>query len=254
MKSLLFAAFLALSAASPSSAQLRVFGPGGPAPAMKEAAERFEEQTGIQIEVVSGPTPQWIERARSEADLVYSGSDTMMTEFVRAMPGLLSQSEVMPLYDRPAAILVRKGNPLKIRGFRDLTRSDVDIMVVEGAGQTGLWEDLASRAGGIEFLRNLRKRIKEFAGNSGAARATWMKDPEIDAWIIWNIWQNANPDIADQVSIEPDIVLYRPMNVAVTRLSRSPDAARAFAIFLASREAKPIFERYGWRAPSETEN
>lgn len=252
MKSLLLAASMALCAASPLSAHLRVFGPGGPAPAVEEAAERFEEQTGIEIDVVSGPTPQWIERARHEADLVYSGSDTMMTEFVRAMPDVLSQSDVTLLYDRPAAILVRKGNPLRIRGFRDLVRSDIDVMVVEGAGQTGLWEDLASRAGGIDFHRKLRERIKEFAGNSGAARAAWVEDPEIDAWVIWNIWQNANPDIADQVRIEADIVLYRPMTVAVARSSRSPDDARAFAIFLGGCEAKRIFERHGWRAPAET--
>lgn len=250
MRSLLSVAVLLLMGTAPASAQVRVFGPGGPAPAMRDAAERFEQESGTKVEIVSGPTPQWIDRARGEADLIYSGSDTMMTEFVRALPDLLRQSDVTPLYDRPATILVRKGNPLRIRGFRNLTRSDVDVMVVEGAGQNGLWEDLASRAGGIDFIRKMRPRIKQYAANSAAAREAWTKHPEIDAWVIWNIWQVANPGIADQVAIERDIVLYRSMAVAVTRTNRSSADARAFATFLAGPEAANIFRRHGWRAPA----
>lgn len=249
-RAFLLAAAGALLAAGPASAKVRVFGPGGPAPAMREAAQRFEERSGIDVEVVSGPTSQWIERARIESDLIYSGSDTMMTDFVRAMPDALSQSDVAPLYDRPAAILVRKGNPLRIRGFRDLVRGDVDVMVVEGAGQNGLWEDLASRAGGIGFLQKLRPRIKHYAATSAAAREAWTTQPGIDAWIIWNIWQVANPAIADQVPIERDIALYRSMAIAPTRTTRSPADTRAFATFLRGAEAGRIFRRHGWRAPA----
>lgn len=144
---------------------------------------------------------------------------------------------------------MRKGNPRRIRGFRDLTRTDIAVMVVEGAGQNGLWEDLASRAGGIDFVRRLRPRIVRFAPNSAAARDAWTADPEIDAWVIWNIWEAANPAIADQVAIEPDIALYRSMAVAVTRKGRVSATARAFADFLSGPEAKRIFRRFGWWAP-----
>lgn len=247
---LLIAAASVLGTAAPASAQVQVFGPGGPAPAMREAAQRFEQKTGIDVEVVSGPTTQWIERAKLEADLIYSGSDTMMTDFVRALPQSLNQADVMPLYDRPATILVRKGNPLRLRGFRDLVRPGVDVLVVEGAGQDGLWEDLASRAGGIGFLRKLRPQIRTFATNSAAAREAWTSDPEIDAWVVWNIWQVENPTIADPVPVERDVVLYRSMAIAPTRTSQSPADTRAFADYLQSREAAQIFRRHGWRAPA----
>lgn len=212
MRTWFIAAAGALLAAGPAMAQVHVFGPGGPAPAMREAAQRFEEKTGTDVEVVSGPTQQWIDRAKTEADLIYSGSDTMITDFVRALPDALNQSDVLALYDRPAAIFVRKGNPLRIRGFRDLVRPDVDVMVVEGAGQDGLWEDLASRAGGIGFLRKLRPHIKMFATNSAAARDAWKSQPEIDAWVIWNIWQVENPTMQTRFRssvISPFIVRWR---------------------------------------------
>lgn len=247
---LMVATATVLLAAVPVSAQLRVYGPGGPAPAMKEAAAAFERKTRIKVEVTSGPTPGWIDKARRDADLVYSGSDMMMTGFVRALPKALRQSEVMPLYDRPSAILVRKGNPRNIRGFRDLTRSGIDVMVVEGAGQDGLWEDLASRAGGLAFLRQLRGNIRVFAVNSGEARKAWLERPEIDAWVIWNIWQIANPAIADQVPVEPDITLYRSMAVAPARPGRHSAETRRFVQFLQSAEGSAIFQRHGWRAPA----
>lgn len=251
MKYLLAAAIVSALIAAPATAQVKVYGPGGPAPAMREAAVQFEKDTGIDIEVVTGPTPQWIESARKDADVIFSGSDTMMPEFVRALPDALRQGDVQPLYDRPAAILVRKGNPAKIRGFRDLLRGDLDIMVVEGAGQNGLWEDLASRAGGIGFLQKLRPRIGVFAANSAEARAKWLAEPGIDAWIIWNIWQNANPAIADQVAIEPDIAIFRPMAVATTVSSDRKADAQAFTAFLASKAGAEIFRRHGWRAPGD---
>lgn len=248
MRRLITLLLAAMAFASPAAAQVLVFGPGGPAPAMKEAAKRFEQHTATKVEIVSGPTDQWLERARREADLVYSGSDTMMSGFVRAMPEALRQSEVVPLYDRPAAILVRKGNPKRIRGYRDLTREGLRVMVVEGAGQTGVWEDLASRAGGIDFLRKMRPRITTFAPNSAAAREAWIKDPQIDAWVIWNIWQTANPDIADIVPIEPAIVIYRSMAIVPSRAGKSLNGAQAFAKFLESAEAAAIFRDHGWRA------
>lgn len=251
MKYLLATAVVAALIATPAAAQVKVYGPGGPAPAVREAAAQFEKDTGIDIEVVSGPTPQWIENARKDADVIFSGSDTMMTDFVRALPTALRQADVQPLYDRPAAILVRKGNPAKIKGFRDLLRGDLDVMVVEGAGQNGLWEDLASRAGGIGFLRKLRPRIGVFAANSAEAREKWIAEPGIDAWIIWGIWQTANPAIADQVSIEREIVLYRPMAVATTTSSDQKADAHAFTAFLASKKGADIFRRHGWRAPAD---
>ena len=45
------------------SASLHVYGPGGPAPAMKEAAKEFEHKTGTAIIVTAGPTAEWIEQA-----------------------------------------------------------------------------------------------------------------------------------------------------------------------------------------------
>jgi accessory colonization factor AcfC len=51
--------------ASPSCAAqtLNVYGPGGPAPAMKEAAASFGATHNVEVNVTTGPTPKWGDRA-----------------------------------------------------------------------------------------------------------------------------------------------------------------------------------------------
>lgn len=53
---LLLTAFGTHQAAAQTSVGLRVYGPGGPAPAMKEAAKAFEQKTGTPVVVTAGPT------------------------------------------------------------------------------------------------------------------------------------------------------------------------------------------------------
>ncbi|NDP49081.1 MAG: extracellular solute-binding protein [Sulfuriferula multivorans] len=225
---------------------LNVYGPGGPAPAMKEAAAAFEQKTGTKVTVTAGPTPKWIDQAKADADVVYGGSETMMTDFVTAMDGRIQESEVQPMYLRPYSILVRPGNPKKIAGVRHLLKPGVNILVVNGAGQTGAWEDMAGRKGDIKTVRAIRKNIVGYAKNSAEARQKWIDDSSIDAWLIWNIWEVSNPDLADVVKIESDYAIYRDSNVVVTTQGKTNPAAQQFVDFLFSPEGARIFKKWGW--------
>ena len=226
---------------------LRVYGPGGPAPAMKEAAAAFEKKSGVSVEVTAGPTPAWIDKAKLDADVIYSGSETMMTDFTVAMEGRIVEPTIKPLYLRPLAILVRPGNPKNITGVKDLLRPGMKILVVNGAGQNGVWEDMAGRKGNIETVRRLRSNIASFAKNSAEARTTWTSQPELDVWLIWNIWQVANPKLADVVPIEADYAIYRDVGVGLTTQGTAKPLAKQFVEFLLSREGARIFKKWGWQ-------
>ena len=234
------------SAVAMAQGVLKMYGPGGPLPAMQEAATAFEAAYQIKVEIVGGPTPKWIDQARADADLIFSGSETMMTDYVWAMEERIVEQSITPLYLRPATILVRRGNPAKIRGFADLLKPGIKVLVVNGAGQNGLWEDIAGRKGNINTVRALRKNIVHYARNSADAKQVWTDKKEIDAWLIWNIWQVANPDLADVVPIEPGYRIYRDTGIALTRLGASNPAAKQFVEFLQSREGAKIFARWGW--------
>lgn len=240
-------------ATAPSKDTLHIYGPGGPLPAMREAAAEFGRRHGIMVEVVGGPTPQWLEKAKGDADLIFSGSEHMMTDFVRqldsAAAGRIDESTIEPLYLRAAAILVRPGNPKRIRRFEDLMKPGVKVLVVQGAGQTGLWEDVAGRTGHIAVVRAFRKNIGAFTPNSGVAKERWTSDQSFDAWLIWTIWQRANPELAEVVALRQPWLIYRDAGIALTREGREKQHAREFVAFLRSVDGARIFRRWGWITP-----
>ena len=235
-------------AAIPAHAQevVRAYGPGGPLPAMKEAAEVFSKARGGRVEVTGGPADAWLAKARADADVIFSGSEYMMTDFVKAMDGRIDESTIVSLYLRPSAILVRPGNPKGIRDLPDIARPGTKVLVVQGAGQTGMWEDMAGKQGDISLVRALRKNIVIHAASTGAAKQLWVEKPELDAWIVFNIWQIANPKLADLVPVSKDYVIFRSAGASLTKQGTQREAARRFVEFLQSREGAVIFRRWGW--------
>ena len=235
---------------------LMVYGPGGPLPAMQDAAGVFERTTGICVVVTGGPTGPWLAKARGDADVIVSGAENMMTDYIKQLgdtaggaaspPGRIDESTIVPLYLRPAAILTRKGNPRHIRGFEDLMRPGMKVLVVQGAGQNGLWEDVAGRRGNIADVRAFRRNIGAVAANSGEAKTTWTDDLSFDAWLIWNIWQVANPTVADVVPLSKRWVVYRDAGVALTAKGAGRQSARHFVAFLQSPAGARAFSRWGW--------
>jgi accessory colonization factor AcfC len=235
-----------LFAAASASADISIFGPGGPTPAMKEAATAFEAKTGIAVTVTAGPASNWMEEAKTDADAIYSGSQNMMDDFIASHGAIIGDS-VEPLFLRPSAILVRKGNPKKINGISDLVNRDLGLMVVDGAGQVGMWEDVVGRLRDVEAMKSFRANIDLLSPNSGAARESWNSDDSIDAWLIWNHWQIDNPDIADLVPTEPELTIYRDTSIALTEKGKNNDEAAQFSDFLKSDEAVEIFAAHGWQ-------
>ncbi|MGK2901222.1 MAG: substrate-binding domain-containing protein [Burkholderiaceae bacterium] len=232
-----------------AQAVINVYGPGGPAPAMQEAAKAFGATNKVTVNVAAGPTPQWVEKAKQDADVIFSGAENMFTDFAKVLPGAFELKDAYPLYLRPAAILVRPGNPKNIRGFRDLLAPNVKVLTVAGAGQIGVWEDVAGRTGDIAMVRAFRKNmVFPEAANSGAAKEQWTQQKDIDAWLIWNIWQVANPDLAQVVELDEPFRIYRDAGVVLTRKGQAEPQAAAFVEFLKSPAGQKIFAKWGWDA------
>jgi accessory colonization factor AcfC len=236
--------------ADKSAVTITAYGPGGPAPAMRDAAKVFGAKKGVNVVINAGPTPKWKDQAMQDADLIFSGSEYMMHDFAnKDLPGLIDPATIRTLYLRPSAILVRPGNPKKIKGIKDLAKPDRKILVVAGAGQLGMWEDVAGRTGDVKLVDGVRRNIGFAAPNSAEAKKLWNSDPTYDAWLIWTIWQKESPASADLVNTEPANTIYRSCGVALTNRSEHQALAKEFADFLQSPEGKAIFVKWGWKAP-----
>jgi accessory colonization factor AcfC len=244
---------LLAAGAATASAQdtLRVYGSEGPYPAIREAAAAFAADNDVEVTVVGDPTDNWLSQAKADADLIYSSAEFMMIDFIRELEGRLDEASVTPLYWRPSAILVRPGNPKHIRDFPDLLRPDVKVMVVNGSGQTALWEDMAGRQGNFRTVRALRENIVLFAANSTEARRLWLARKDIDAWLTWNIWYKADSRNSALVPVSQDYVIYRQCSIGITQQGKNRPAAERFVKFLTTPEAATIFAKWGWITTSE---
>lgn len=222
---------------------LYVYGPGGPLAPMKEAAERFGKEQAVRVVVTGGPEAKWIEKAQQDGDVVYGGAEYMLSQLALKYPALVDTRTREELYVRAAGLLVRKGNPKAIRRLEDLTHDDVRILDVEGAGQLGMWEDMA---GDATLINGIQKNIAAVATNTAEGIERWKTMPELDAWIIFESWHYRLKDETDLVRLPESQRVYRGTPVAITTFSDQKELARQFVGYLQSSEGQKIFMKWGW--------
>ena len=228
---------------------LRLYGSVGPSPAMEEAAMLFATRSDVKLEVVSGPRHVWRDKAALNADLMFSSADFMMSDYARSMDLKIDNESITPLFLRPSAILVRPGNPKQINDFPDLVRPGTNVMVVNSAGATGLWEDMAGKLEDIRTVRALRKNIVAFAANSDEAMMMWKTNADVDAWITWNTWHIPLRGRAELVPVSKPYRVLRTCSIALTVRGKAKPSAVEFIEFLKSPEAAGIFDTWGWMSP-----
>ncbi len=235
---------LLLSSLPVCAQTLHVYGPGGPLAPMRECASLYSRQSRIVVLVVGGTETQWIGKAQADADIIYGGAEYMLTEFGLKHPGFLAPGTRSELYPRAVGILVRKGNPKHIARLADLAQPGVAILDVNGAGQLGLWEDLAGRD---HLLAPLQQQIAVSVENSGEAVRLWGANQKLDAWITYESWQKLMPETTDFVPFPADKVISRGTPIAIAARSQQATAAQDFITFLHSPQAHAVFAKWGWQ-------
>lgn len=222
---------------------LFVYGPGGPQAAIEECAKLFSKKMSLPVKVVAGPEAKWIEQAKQNADIIFGGAEYMLTQFSMLHPGFIDSSTTTELYRRAAAILVRKGNPKKITSLRNLTKPGIKILDVNGAGQLGMWEDLAGKQ---NLIGGIQKNILKSFPNTALAIEAWKTDNQYDAIISFTSWYLRLKDVAQLVKIPLAQTVFRGTPVAVTTVTRQKKEAKEFIRFMLSAEGHIVFKKWGW--------
>ncbi len=223
---------------------LYVYGPGGPQAAMAECAAVFSKKMAIPVRVIAGPEAKWIEQAKQNADIVFGGAEYMLTQFKLQHPGLMDSTTRTELYNRGAGILVRPGNPKQIKSLKDLTKPGMNILEITGAGQLGMWEDLAGKQ---HLIGGIQKNIKGAFANTALAIDAWKNDKKYDAVIIFSSWYLRLKDLSQLVKIPSGENLYRGTPIAITTITNKKIAAEKFIQFLLSNNGHAIFKKWGWQ-------
>lgn len=214
---------------------LRAYGPGGPHHALKECADLFREKHGVSVEVYKAAPAELVRKLGEDGDIYFGGAEYMLDEFARENPGVLDLLSVEKLHPRRIGLLVRKGNPLDIRGIECLQRDGVDLLVVNLERMTKFYAPHHNR------MRNLRRQVS--TGQQGVA--SWRSSPELDAWVTYKSWGVELEKEAEFIEIPGDHA-QRFTPVALTRRTTQREAAKQFIAFLKSPEARRIFVDHGW--------
>lgn len=222
---------------------LFVYGPGGPQAPMEECGKLFSHRFSVPVKVTAGPEAKWIEEAKNKADIVFGGAEYMLIQFSMQHPGLIDSSTRTELYKRAAGILVRPGNPKKIRSFRDLSKPGIRLLDVNGAGQLGMWEDIAGKQ---DLIAAIQKNIVHSFGNTAQGIEAWKNDKSYDAWIIYKSWHYRLKDVTSLVTIPVSQTVFRGTPIAVTTITNQKADALKFINFLKTSEAHKVFIKWGW--------
>lgn len=230
----------------PKDGIISLYGAGGPHTALIKVGQIFTQKTGVKVLVGYGPETKWSENAHKNADIIWGTSQQSMTAFLENFKEFNSKN-VEPIYIRKAVIAVQKGNPKNIKGFDDLLKPNMKVVVVEGAGVyntsgTGVWEDIAGRLGSLSDVKKLRKNIVTFAKGSGAGFKAFKNGA--DAWITWTHWVKTHSKNADMVTFCKERVIYRDLSIVTN--SKADKKTEDFIAFLKGNEAKKIFSSEGW--------
>ena len=222
---------------------LKVCGPEGPAAPMKECAGIFTKLQGQRVEVMAGPEALWTARAKNDADVIYGGAEYMLSRFISDHSCIIEDNTRTSLYNRVGGILVRKGNPKRIKSFSDLAKDGIRLLEVNGEDEIGLWEDMAGRLG---LIPDIRKNIVVSVSSTNQAIEKWNTTPELDAWITFESWHYSLKDVTDLVHLPERERVYRGTPVAAATFYKNRESARLFIQFLKTEQCHAVFRKWGW--------
>jgi len=237
---------------------VRIFSARACAAPLEKAAELFEKQTGIHIEisVCSRHCAQPVaEEATGETggddflleisdagihDLAISGAEYLLDD--GEVRGIVQKHQRRTIANRVSAIIVPAGNPKNIQSIEDMAKPGVRVGVSVIDCLKGLWEDISGRLG---LLDKIRRNISYYA-NGCIAIVEAVATDQIDAAFGWGAFKHLEPDRIEIVEMPKEQQVSRGTGVGLLSFAKNTEAATQFMDFLASPESRRFYEEYGW--------
>lgn len=226
----------------PNQNNLHVFSAGAVAPPIKKCAEEFQAKFGTEFEFTVGKAENLIEEIAEtkKGDLLTCGSEFILDH--AQLKGLVLRETRKSLGSRTSAILVQRGNPRKIKSISDLAKEGMRVGVSVSGCLTGVWDDLATKAGYVEQIRN---NTVAYADGCGELMS-FINKKEVDAILGWDAFKNLNKETMDIIELPEDLRVHRSTAIGVITFSKNKESAKKFIDFLVSEEGKRTYEEYGW--------
>ena len=226
---------------------ITVFAGAASKPALEEAAQAFESETGTKVYFNfggSGTVLSQMKLAKS-GDLYIPGSPDYMVTAER--DGVVESESIKIIAYLIPAILVQEGNPKNIQALSDLAKPGIKVGIGNPeAVCVGLY------AIGIldhnNLLTDVGRNIVTQA-ESCEKTATLLSLKSVDAVLGWHVFHNWDPDNIDVVYLKPEQlprIAYIP--AAISTFTKDRDSAQEYIEFLLSKQGQEIFQKWGYIA------
>ncbi|MFQ5808388.1 MAG: substrate-binding domain-containing protein [Armatimonadota bacterium] len=246
-----------------SDETIRAFSARACAAPMERAAERFTEQTGIDVELmvcsrhchpsvideadasdVSGMPHFLTEVAEIPGlDLVVAGAGYLADD--GEMLGILDPEHRVCLGYRRSALLVQPGNPKGIRGLADLERPNVTISISMIDCLKGSHEDVFAATHRSECIRpQIALRV-----SGCVALVEAVTQGAVDVAIGWSAFEHLAPGDVEIVELAMPPAIERETTISLRRNGANPAGAIRFLDFLRDGGADEGLVSNGWTLP-----
>lgn len=233
--------------AKTSQKEITVFCGSASKPATEEAAEAFEEESGIKVYLNfsgSGTMLAQMKISRS-GDLYIPGSPDYMVMAER--DGVIDPKTVKIIAYLIPAILVQPGNPENIQVLSDLTKPGIKV----GIGNP---EAVCVGLYAVEILDynhllgDVGRNVVTYT-ESCSKTASLVALRAVDAVIGWRVFSCWHPDSIEVVYLKPEQVprlAYIP--AAISTFTKDRESTERFLAFLVSPRGQQIFNKWGYIA------
>jgi molybdate transport system substrate-binding protein len=216
-------------------------------PAIEEAAQTFEEETGIKVYLNFSGSGTMLSQLKiaKEGDLYIPGSPDYMVKAER--DSIVYADSVQILAYLVPAILVQEGNPKNIQSLSDLAKPGISVGIgdpetvcvglyaYEILEANGLIDDVMEAGTFVTYAESCSKTANLIVLDS------------VDAIMGWRVFASWNPDTTDVVFLEPEqITRLAYVPGAISTFTEDRESAQKFLDFLTSSKGQEIFAKWGY--------
>ena len=234
-----------LAAAHPlfAAEPVRVFAAAGTAPAMKEIAAEFTEETGIQV-VFNFANAGTLARqilAGAPFDVFFSANEKWMN-CVEAEGATDPETRTVLLKDE-MVVIVPKGRSISVDVTRPFGGQTFDGNFALGDQSTPLGIYAKQALTRLGWWEPLQSHL--CVGDTVNKALNYVVLDEADAGIVFSSVASCAADRVDIVAVIP-AELHRPIRFPIAAAAGAPPEAGRFLEAVRGESACRIFEQYGW--------
>jgi len=215
---------------------------------MKQIAKRYTRRYGTEVNIVQGGSGDLLRRLKAlkRGDLYLPGSP----EYLERGDGKELFGYRAVIGENSLVLLVRKGNPLNVRGLEDLLRPELRVAI--GAARLGsigrVTREALLREKGKEYFCKIQNGAMYFVTDSRDL-VRMLKKGQIDVGISWRAtaFFPENRPYVEAIPLPRKLSEPKKLELAVLKASKNPEAAKRFVDLAASPEGEAIMKANGFR-------